>query len=58
MTDTSSAKIPLPAFLKIMTNGNIAPSKAMAVSGDNVAMWAQGTHEATVECSAQFGVKF
>ncbi|KAI9001044.1 hypothetical protein BD414DRAFT_20872 [Trametes punicea] len=31
--DTQPAKLPLPAFLKMLTNNNIPPSKAMAVAG-------------------------
>ncbi|KAI9063276.1 hypothetical protein FKP32DRAFT_1592727 [Trametes sanguinea] len=33
MSDTTSGKIPLPAFLKMLTNHNIPPTKAMAVAG-------------------------
>ena len=33
MTERAEAKIPLPSFLKMLTNNNIAPSKAMAVAG-------------------------
>ncbi|CDO71254.1 hypothetical protein BN946_scf184908.g11 [Trametes cinnabarina] len=33
MSDNSTAKIPLPAFLKMLTNHNIPPSKAMTVAG-------------------------
>ncbi|TBU32804.1 hypothetical protein BD311DRAFT_511218 [Dichomitus squalens] len=33
MTDASTRKIPLPAFLKMLTSNNVPPSKAMAVAG-------------------------
>ena len=33
MADASIKKIPLPAFLKMLTNNNVPPSKAMAVAG-------------------------
>ena len=37
MADASTKKIPLPAFLKMLTNNNIPPSKAMAVAGKMLA---------------------
>ncbi|KAI0832385.1 hypothetical protein BC628DRAFT_1346466 [Trametes gibbosa] len=33
MTESAPAKIPLPAFLKMLTSGNVPPSRAMAVAG-------------------------
>ncbi|OJT04157.1 hypothetical protein TRAPUB_5202 [Trametes pubescens] len=33
MVDPNASKLSLPAFLKMLTSGNIAPSKAMAVAG-------------------------
>lgn len=29
----SSTKISLPAFIKMLTNGQLAPAKAMAIAG-------------------------
>ena len=38
MSDASNKKIPLPAFLKMLTNNNVPPSKAMAVAGKMLAV--------------------
>ncbi|PIL37119.1 hypothetical protein GSI_00811 [Ganoderma sinense ZZ0214-1] len=37
MADASNRKVPLPAFLKMLTDNNIPPSKAMAVAGKMLA---------------------
>lgn len=33
MTEASTSKIPLDTFLKILTNNNVPPTKAIAVTG-------------------------